>query len=285
MDQMNSHQKSDIISHLLATAPIWFQMICLFEEDVTMGITDMEKFVAYFPGHSLKFPIVVNEAFKQGSVAKEIIENKKEKFNIVDQSVYGVVYCGGGIPIFENGYIVGSIVFGVSLNKQKRLMNIAEHLFALVQQTNANSTAIMRTSKVLFEKNEVIFEYMNNLQEQINRTSSIVSTIAGISTQTKILGLNALIEAAHIGQQGRGFSVVAKEIQKLADDSKESSRHIESILNDLTNETVNLRKLFEGSKHLFHNQFEQVSEISLAIETISTEAQHLVTVSEISQKR
>lgn len=82
---------------------------------------------------------------------------------------------------------------------------------------------------------------VNGLNEDMKQIIKIVNAIAAIAEQTNLLALNATIEAARAGEAGKGFSVVATEVKKLADKSKESSVMINNIINNIrikTDETV-----------------------------------------------
>ena len=68
------------------------------------------------------------------------------------------------------------------------------------------------------------------LQASSQKIAEIVGLISGIAGQTNLLGLNAAIEAARVGEAGRGFGVVAEEIRKLATSSSESIQKIDGIL-------------------------------------------------------
>ncbi|MDP4091544.1 MAG: methyl-accepting chemotaxis protein [Bacillota bacterium] len=76
---------------------------------------------------------------------------------------------------------------------------------------------------------------MNNLNGHANNIESILGTVNGIGEQINLLALNAAIEAARAGEHGRGFSVVAEEIRKLAEQSKQSNLKISDILVDINN--------------------------------------------------
>jgi methyl-accepting chemotaxis protein len=78
-----------------------------------------------------------------------------------------------------------------------------------------------------------IAEQIMHLSEQTGQISNISGLVADIANQTNMLALNAAVEAARAGEQGKGFSVVASEIRKLADESKKSAEKINTLVTDL----------------------------------------------------
>lgn len=84
--------------------------------------------------------------------------------------------------------------------------------------------------KVAFD---VVGTKVNTLVGSINQVSNIVNAIKSISEQTNLLSLNAAIEAAHAGDAGRGFAIVAEEVRKLADESKMLTNQINDIVNSI----------------------------------------------------
>lgn len=78
---------------------------------------------------------------------------------------------------------------------------------------------------------------MQELESESNNITNILGVIRGIAEQTNLLALNAAIEAARAGEQGRGFAVVADEVRTLAQRSHDATEEIESMLGKLTDKT------------------------------------------------
>ncbi|MCL5744335.1 MAG: methyl-accepting chemotaxis protein, partial [Acidobacteria bacterium] len=95
-----------------------------------------------------------------------------------------------------------------------------------VQNTNATMESIR-------EQAEVVAENVIELSEKTQAVGEIIATVNDIAEQSHLLSLNAAIEAAAAGEQGRSFSVVAGEMKNLAEQSKQATVQVRSILGDI----------------------------------------------------
>ena len=108
----------------------------------------------------------------------------------------------------------------------RQVVNLAEEGALSVEQT-------LKGMESLKDKVHTIAERILQLSEQTSQIGVITNLVTGVASQTNMLALNAAVEAARAGDQGKGFSVVAVEIRKLADQTKQSAEKINTLVSDI----------------------------------------------------
>lgn len=122
---------------------------------------------------------------------------------------------------------------------------------------------------------DVTSSAFNAVVESINQIQNITSTINSIASQTNLLSMNAAIEAAHAGDAGRGFSVVAEEIRKLADSSRESAVQITQIIKSITRSVKETDENVKKTSRAFDMVADEVSDTIKAFTEIEQSVEEL----------
>ncbi|MBX2846696.1 MAG: methyl-accepting chemotaxis protein [Acidiferrobacterales bacterium] len=126
---------------------------------------------------------------------------------------------------------------------------------------NEGAEIVTRTINSIQELAEEIAgsaKTINELQVNTNEISNILNVILGIAEQTNLLALNAAIEAARAGEQGRGFAVVADEVRHLAQNTQDATQQIEKMITLLQSGTSSAVAAMTSSHQRSTNAVEQV---------------------------
>ena len=122
--------------------------------------------------------------------------------------------------------------------------------------------------KLLASEVEAAAQVINDLAEDARKIGSVVDVIRDIAEQTNLLALNAAIEAARAGEQGRGFAVVADEVRSLASRTQVSTSEIQSMVSHLQSSAVNATEVMNKGQERASEGVGHANKASQALEEI-----------------
>ena len=149
---------------------------------------------------------------------------------------------------------------------------------------------VLKTSQKVNDVNQEFSGVRDNvklLEEKGNEVTAVLDVIKSIADQTNLLALNAAIEAARAGEQGRGFAVVADEVRTLAQRTQDSTLEIEKMLSLFSTEIERAVNATESGQEKVAECVEQaeqatdsLSKITHAVETIQEMSQQIASAAE-----
>jgi len=147
---------------------------------------------------------------------------------------------------------------------EKTNKNVSELHKHSSEMNNLNETAtgtfeeLRKVNQKALDAIEIIYTQTNTTNESAKKIHEAINLIVNIASKTNLLSLNASIEAARAGEQGKGFTVVASEIKKLAEQSNESAKQIEAIISGLLKDSTQAVATMDEVQIIMSHQSEKV---------------------------
>lgn len=186
------------------------------------------------------------------------IENQSMAMTTVNEALYSIE-----VKIDEN------------LEDTKSVMNKVKDYNSLVKSNVNKVDNIKHNNGKARENFKNTTELLAELTAKNKQIEMILETINEITTQTNLLALNASIEAARAGENGKGFQVVAGEVKKLAESSKNSAAEIEQIINEIQVKTAEMNESIQEGTEIISGEKNELEEMQQEFYAIGQNIQEI----------
>ncbi|MDD2212538.1 MAG: methyl-accepting chemotaxis protein [Clostridia bacterium] len=267
-------QEKTMLDYLIKVAPLVNQFIA---SDLGVAICDKAKWLLYIPAYSLDVKIKVGDPVLSGGAAYLAMQRRGRVLVEVDESLYGVSYIAVGFPIIDNeGEVLGAIVTSENMQRKEMLFDLARGIQGFLQNIQASIQEIAAEAQALSATSQELRSVAEDATVKVESTAGILDTVKQISKRTNLIGLNASIEAARVGEYGRGFNVVANEVRNLSQMTNRSTAEIGSIVR-LIKEAINsIANATQVVSEVTQSQAEKLSGINLILEEFRGLSEKLV---------
>lgn len=272
------HSGEEIVKLFTEVAPYINDIII---EDVGISVIKDGIYTAYVPGKSFDLGLKAGEPMK-GQVSEQCMKTGSRVIRMIsrEQSAFDIPYIACAYPIKEGNAAIGCVITTQNITNQEKIHSIAGDLAASSQEFSASMEELAAGAQQLTSVSKELSKLGEELAATIRHTDEIVAFIRNISQQTNLLGLNAAIESARVGEAGRGFSVVAEEVRKLAAVSAESVKNINTSLQKTQGSIVRMNEKVASIDRTAQNQAASIGEMAKNSQGLAEMAGELSSVSE-----
>ncbi|WP_200415916.1 methyl-accepting chemotaxis protein [Virgibacillus salexigens] len=243
----------------------------LINDDITIGIYDTEKLVINFPAKTFSLKVTPGDPLMDGDIVTNAIRQNQNQAAIVPAELFGVNLIARAVPLHDqSGNVIGGIGVGLSVQKANQLSEVASNLSMVFDEVTNTIQDMAESITGLASNMSFVSEKATEVTNRVENIEKVSNVVKGIADQSNLLGLNAAIESARAGEHGRGFTVVADEIRKMAASSKEQASEIHAITDDIKGVISNLDSYIQDANLESNSQSAAIEELTATMQEINS---------------
>ena len=251
-----------------------------FDDEIAFTMSTTTHFIKVVNSENIKMNAKAGDPLRPKGAAYECIKARKVYSSIIPKETFGVEIKAIGIPVKEENKIIGSIVLVKSLKRHYEFNEASKILSESIENISHASNMLSSGIENTVKSSKKILDEVKYALSKSENTDEVLNFIKNIASETNLLGLNAAIEASRAGEQGKGFSVVAKEIRKLSNSSSNSINEINSTLTEIKKSVSNTSQGISSAVDNFKNQLSEIQNLDASIQNLSTLTDKLRKLSE-----
>jgi uncharacterized protein YoxC len=255
----------------------------LFPEGAFLYISDLNKIMQIQSSQKFTLPnMYAGYELKETDIAYQTIHSGKPQVREVGAERYGVPVYIANYPMYDEddgNIIVGTLGVVVPKGAAGKLRNMSENLSNNLTSISETIEHLASSATKIHENEQSLYNNIHSVSEILNQINEVTEFISSVANQSNMLGLNAAIEASRAGEMGKGFSVVANEVRKLASQSKEAVPRIKELTDDIKSKVQEIDQKSKQSLSTSEDQAAATEEISASIQELSAVTHELFNIS------
>lgn len=255
--------KNEHIEYLIKLMPY---LNDLFNINTNIAVTNLDQFISIQQGNGvMKANSKLGDSFDTSNPFFQSISKSRHTFTAMREpdDSFRVNTCSTITPYYnDDDSLAGFVLIVRDMEQQITVQNLSNNISQTFKEFNKSFDNMVMDISDLSENIHSSVQDADMLMQRLKGIDAIIESIQSIANQSSLLALNAKIEAARVGDIGKGFGVVAAEIGKLASLSKSSSEKAKNSLSDMKQAIEEINVRINGIEKVTNNQAISITGIS-----------------------